>query len=75
MWSAHINKIFGNDKSFEMETIMRAIDKITKKPKEQILKEYQEIGFPKDKLEKIRSISQWIFKHDPKCVDMREHIL
>ena len=55
---SYINKIFGNDKSFEMETIMRAIDKITKKPKEQILKEYQEIGFPKDKLEKILNFSE-----------------
>ena len=38
--------------------ILRAIDKITKKPKVEILKEYQEKGYKKDNLEDILKFSE-----------------
>jgi len=55
---SYINKVF-NSKDPELVTdILRAIDKIAKKSKEQILKEFQEKGYETEKLEKILEFSQ-----------------
>ena len=55
---AYINKIFGSNDPALITDILRAMDKITKKPKDQILKEYQEKGYEKDKLEEILKFSE-----------------
>jgi len=55
---SYINKIFSSNDPSLVTDILRAIDKITKKPKDQILKEYQEKGYQKDKLEEILKFSE-----------------
>ena len=55
---SYINKIFGSNDPSLITDILRAMDKITKKPKDQILKEYQEKGYEKDKLEEILKFSE-----------------
>jgi len=55
---AYINKIFGSSDPSLVTDILRAMDKITKKPKNEILKEYQEKGYQKDKLEEILKFSE-----------------
>jgi len=55
---AYINKIFGSSDPSLVTDILRAMDKITKKPKNEILKEYQEKRYQKDKLEEILKFSE-----------------
>ena len=55
---SYINKIFSSNEPSLITDILRAIDKITKKPKIEILKEYQEKGYKKDNLEDILKFSE-----------------
>ena len=55
---SYINKIFSSNDPSLVTDILRAIDKITKKPKVEILKEYQEKGYKKDNLEDILKFSE-----------------
>lgn len=55
---SYINKIFNSKESDLVTDILRAVDKIAKKSKEEILKEFQEKGYETDKLEKILEFSQ-----------------
>jgi len=55
---SYINKTFGSGNSSLVTDMLRAIDKTTKKPKEEILKEYQEKGYDKDKLEELLQFSE-----------------
>jgi len=54
----YINKVFDSKEPELVADILRAVDKIAKKPKEQILKEFQEKGYETQKLEKILEFSQ-----------------
>ena len=55
---SYINKIF-NSKDLELVSdILRAVDKIAKKSKDEILKEFQAKGYKKEKIEKILEFSQ-----------------
>ncbi|MGY5146645.1 MAG: histidine--tRNA ligase [Candidatus Nitrosopumilus sp. bin_7KS] len=53
-----INKVFDSKDPELVADILRAVDKIAKKSKEQILKEFQEKGYDTEKLEKILEFSQ-----------------
>lgn len=53
-----INKVFGSKDPKLVADILRAVDKIAKKSKEQILKEFQDKGYATEKLEKILEFSQ-----------------
>jgi len=55
---SYINKVFDSKESQLVADILRAVDKIAKKSKEQILKEFQEKGYATEKLEKILEFSQ-----------------
>jgi histidyl-tRNA synthetase len=55
---SYINKIFDSKEPKLVADILRAVDKIAKKSKEQILKEFQEKGYETEKLEKILEFSQ-----------------
>ena len=55
---SYINKIFDSKDPELVADIFRAVDKIAKKSKEQILKEFQEKGYATEKLEKILEFSQ-----------------
>jgi len=55
---SYINKIFDSKDPELVADILRAVDKIAKKSKEQILKEFQEKGYETAKLEKILEFSQ-----------------
>ena len=55
---SYINKIFDSKDSDLVADILRAVDKIAKKPKEKILSEFQEKGYETEKLEKILEFSQ-----------------
>ena len=55
---SYINKVFDSKDPNLVADILRAVDKIAKKSKEQILKEFQEKGYATDKLEKILEFSQ-----------------
>ena len=55
---SYINKIFDSKDPELIADILRAVDKITKKSKDQILKEFQEKGYDPEKLEKILEFSQ-----------------
>jgi histidyl-tRNA synthetase len=55
---SYINKIFDSKDPELVADILRAVDKIAKKSKEQILKEFQEKGYATEKLEKILEFSQ-----------------
>ncbi len=54
---SYINKVFDSNEIKLVGDILRAVDKIQKKPKSEILKEYQEKGYALDKLEKILQFS------------------
>ncbi len=54
---SYINKVFDSNEIKLVGDILRAVDKIQKKPKSEILKEYQEKGYASDKLEKILQFS------------------
>jgi len=55
---SYINKIFDSRDPILVSDILRAVDKIQKKSKEQILKEFQEKGYSLVNLEKILEFSQ-----------------
>jgi len=55
---SYINKVFDSKDPELVVDILRAVDKIAKKSKEQILKEFQEKGYAIEKLEKILEFSQ-----------------
>ena len=55
---SYINKVFDSKEPELVADILRAVDKIAKKSKEQILKEFQEKGYETQKLEKILEFSQ-----------------
>ena len=55
---SYINKVFDSKDPKLVADILRAVDKITKKSKEQILKEFQEKGYVTEKLEQILEFSQ-----------------
>ncbi len=55
---SYINKVFNSKEPELVADILRAVDKIAKKSKEQILKEFQEKGYETEKLEKILVFSQ-----------------
>ena len=55
---SYINKVFDSKDPELVADILRAVDKIAKKSKEQILKEFQEKGYAIEKLEKILEFSQ-----------------
>jgi histidyl-tRNA synthetase len=55
---SYINKVFNSKDPKLVADILRAVDKIAKKSKEQILNEFQEKGYETEKLEKILEFSQ-----------------
>ena len=55
---SYINQVFDSKEPELVADILRAVDKIAKKSKEQILKEFQEKGYETQKLEKILEFSQ-----------------
>ena len=55
---SYIYKIFGSRDANLVSDILRAIDKISKKSKDEILKEFTAKGYDKQKLEKIIKFSQ-----------------
>ncbi len=55
---SYINKIFDSKDPEIVADILRAVDKISKKSKDQILNEFQEKGYATEKLEKILEFSQ-----------------
>jgi len=55
---SYINKVFDSKDPELVADILRAVDKIAKKSKEQILKEFQEKGYATEKLEQILEFSQ-----------------
>lgn len=55
---SYINKVFDSKDPKLVADILRAIDKIAKKSKEQILQEFQEKGYATEKLEKIIEFSK-----------------
>ena len=54
---SYVKKIFESDDPKVTSEIFRAMDKIQKKKKEEILKEYEQKGLDKEKLEKILEFS------------------
>lgn len=55
---SYINKIFNSSDEHLMADILRAVDKIQKKSKDEIIKEFQEKGYSKENLEKILDFSK-----------------
>jgi histidyl-tRNA synthetase len=55
---SYINKIFNSNDPELVADILRAVDKIAKKSKDEILKEFQEKGYPTEKIERILEFSQ-----------------
>ena len=55
---SYINKVFDSKEPELVSDILRAVDKIAKKSKEQILKEFQAKGYSIEKLERILEFSQ-----------------
>lgn len=55
---SYINKIFNSKEPELVADILRAVDKIAKKSKDEILKEFQSKGYETEKIEKILKFSQ-----------------
>jgi len=55
---SYINKVFNSKDSELVSDILRAVDKIAKKSKDEILKEFQSKGYESERLEKILELSQ-----------------
>jgi histidyl-tRNA synthetase len=55
---SYINKIFNSKDPELVSDILRAVDKIAKKSKDEILKEFQAKGYETEKIEKILEFSQ-----------------
>lgn len=54
---SYVSNLFGSDDPKIMSEIFRAMDKVQKKRHDEILKEYMQKGFEKEKLEKILELS------------------
>ena len=55
---SYISSVFESDKPEVISDILRAIDKIQKKSKQEIISEYEKKGYASDKLEKIIEFSK-----------------
>jgi histidyl-tRNA synthetase len=55
---AIVSKIFGSDEPGVISDIFRAIDKIQKKKKDEILREYSQKGYSEEKIEQILEFSK-----------------
>lgn len=55
---SYVKNIFKTDSSDVIADILRAVDKIQKKKKEEIIREYHEKGYPVDNLERVLEFSQ-----------------
>ncbi len=55
---SYINKIFSSKDPHLVGDILRAVDKISKKSKDEIISEFKEKGYDSEKLEKILKFSQ-----------------
>ena len=66
---SYINQIFSNTDPILVADILRAVDKIQKKSRQEILKEFQDKGYDESKLEKILEFSQ--IKGSPKEIEER----
>ena len=55
---SYINKIFESDDSQILSDMLRAVDKIQKKSKQDIISEYEKKGYSTEKLEKIIAFSE-----------------
>ncbi|QMU54314.1 MAG: histidine--tRNA ligase [Nitrosopumilus sp.] len=55
---SYINRVFDSKEPELVADILRAVDKIAKKSKEQILKEFEEKGYETEKMERILEFSQ-----------------
>ena len=55
---SYISSVFESDKPEIISDILRAIDKIQKKSKQEIISEYEKKGYDKEKLEKIIEFSK-----------------
>ena len=55
---SYISSVFESDKPELISDILRAIDKIQKKSKQEIISEYEKKGYAKEKLEKIIEFSK-----------------
>ena len=55
---SYISSVFESDKPELISDILRAIDKIQKKSKQEIVSEYEKKGYAKEKLEKIMEFSK-----------------
>lgn len=55
---SYINKIFSSKDPHLVGDILRAVDKISKKSKDEIISEFKEKGYDSEKLEKILEFSQ-----------------
>ena len=55
---SYVRQVFKSDSAELVSDILRAVDKIQKKKKQEIIKEYEEKGYPSSELEKILEFSQ-----------------
>lgn len=55
---SYIRSVLGTEDKVKISDILRAVDKISKKSKNEILSEYQKKGYSKEKLEKILEFSR-----------------
>jgi histidyl-tRNA synthetase len=55
---SYIKSVLGTEDKVKISDILRAVDKISKKSKNEILLEYQKKGYSKEKLEKILEFSK-----------------
>ena len=55
---SYIKSVLGTEDKAKISDILRAVDKISKKSKNEILSEYQKKGYSKEKLEKILEFSK-----------------
>lgn len=55
---SYIKSVLGTEDKAKISDILRAVDKVSKKSKNEILSEYQKKGYSKEKLEKILEFSR-----------------
>ena len=55
---SYIKSVLGTEDKAKISDILRAVDKVSKKSKNEILSEYQKKGYSKEKLEKILEFSK-----------------
>jgi len=55
---SYIKSVLGTEDKAKISDVLRAVDKISKKSKNEILSEYQKKGYSKEKLEKILDFSK-----------------